>query len=222
MTLSRTAVERVWWAAGVLGLVTLLMPARPAGDSLGLRRFLTPAVDARWRIGQTFRMNADGLEGIVVRASAVGDVRGSVVLRLLDEEGAILRDATVPAAALVRDEAYDFRFSPIDDSNGRWFRLDVASSSADPAAGVALWATKGERLERGASLRINDVPRWASLAFETRAPRRTPLWSALTSPDPARPPQWLWVVGVVACWLAVRAVLVLVREEGFSDGLLAR
>jgi hypothetical protein len=221
MKLWGMAVEHVWWGAAMIGVVTLMMPPPLAGDSLGLRRFLTPSVDARWRIGQTFRMNADGLEGIAFGAQAVGDVGGNVILRLHDRDGKIVREAQVTAAALVQDETYEYRFAPIEDSNGRWLRLEMVSSADDPARGVALWATKGQRLEPGAGLLINGVPRWASLAFDTRAPRPSPLATLAGSRDASRPPRWLALVGVAALWLAVRQMFTITREA-FGGRLLAR
>lgn len=223
-----------WWAIGALIVAALVVPPGHAGDSLGVRRFLTPEVGRDWRIAQAFRMNAPRLEAIELRASAVGPVSGSLQLRLHDESGTVERVAHVRAADLVRGDSYMFGFAPIEESDGRWLRLEVLPSPDAPGRGVALWATKGERLEPPAGLLINDTPRWASLAFQTHVPPVSLLRALVTARDPDRPPRWLarsggsvwrvggaevrapgggclagwgcWVAGWLSSWVLVRSV----------------
>ena len=59
----------------------------------------------------------------------------------------------------------------IPDSRDIIYQLDILSSPEAPSRGVALRATKGERLANGVLL-INGVERWADLAFETDATQR--------------------------------------------------
>jgi hypothetical protein len=196
-----------WWALGVLIVAALITPPRSAGDSLGMRRFLTPEVSSDWQVAQVFQMPARRLNAIELRASAVGQVRGSLRLRLSEMDGDVERIADVPAADFVRSDAYVFRFTPIGESDGRRFRLDVIPSPDAPGRGVAFWATKGERLEPGEGLLINDAPRWASLAFQAHPSPVSLLRALVTARDPDRPPRWLALVGLVGGWVALRFVL---------------
>jgi hypothetical protein len=193
----------------VLGLMiaaALLAPRPKTGDSLGLRRFQAE-VSERYRVAQRFTMNAPGLDGIAVRAAAIGPVSGSLRLTLRDrEESGVERTADVTAADLVREKRYLFRFEPIENSAGREYQLEIAPTPSSPGRGVALWATRGERPPERA-LWINDVPRWGSLAFQTYTPSVSLLRALLSARDPDRPPRWLALVGLLAAWIALRFVL---------------
>ena len=176
-------------------------------DRLGIRRMLTPPVSDEWRIGQRFRMNAPELNAIELQPEAVGPVGGSLRLTLRDRDAReSVRVADVKAADLVRDDSYVFRFDVMDDSLDHEYELEIAPSPDDPGYGVAFRATKGERAEDGA-LRINDVPRWGSLAYRTYTPRVSILNALLMPAGAGRPPRWLGLAAVVGIWISLRFVL---------------
>jgi hypothetical protein len=200
-------VAAAWGAIGIVVLTTLFLPARSIGDTLGLRRFLTPPLDGRWGTGQRFRMDARDLSGIEIRASAVGPIGGRFRLTLHDREYPNERSTEVSAADLVREDRYVFSFDPIHDSRGHEFQLDISPVPADPGRGVALWATKGDRLDRGGGLLINAKPRWASLAFQTHTGAVSMFRALLRGGDADRPPQWLALAGLLGSWIALGFVL---------------
>jgi hypothetical protein len=202
-----SAPDVMWSLLGVFLLGALFVPPSPVGSSLGLRSFLTPEVNSRWRVAQRFRMDTADLSRIEFQPQAVGPVSGRYRLTLIDRATSNRRVADVAAADLVRRPRYTFVFDPLADSRGHEFELEIASaSSTDAGQGVALWATKGNRLDHG-SLLINARPRWASLAFRT-GPSPDSLFRALMQGgDPDRPPRWLAVVGLLASWVALRFAL---------------
>jgi hypothetical protein len=205
LVMSRPA-GAAWLLLGVVTGIALLTPPRSVGNAVGLRRFLTPEVRLDARIAQQFRMDARNLVGIRIRAVAIGPVGGNFRLTLRDQDDqSITRSADVPAAALVREEEYLFAFEPIRDSVDRMYEFDIAPSAAAPGRGIALVATKGERLDEG-GLRINDRPRWASLAFQTQTSGRS-LFRGLMTSEPGRPPRWLALVGLVGAWLCLGLLL---------------
>jgi hypothetical protein len=200
--------DRAWWALTVVLAFGLFVPARPVGDGPGFRRFLTSEVTGNVRITQNFRMNARNLTGVEVYAAAVGPVEGSLHLEVADLTAGpgIVRSADVPAADVVRSGSYLFEFEPIERSRDHRFRLDITSSPASPARGVALWATKGPRLPES-NLYINDVRRWADLAFQTHAPTPGRFQALLETSDASRPPLWLGLAGLIVMWIAARGLL---------------
>jgi hypothetical protein len=139
------------------------------GDRLGIRRFVTPEIASEWRIGELFRMNTGGLHAITIRPAVVGSPAGRVRLELRSvtpHAARVFRSAEVSAAEFAASDTYRFEFAPIPDSRDVIYRLDILSSPDAPSRGVALRATRGERLTNGVLL-INGVERWADLAFET-------------------------------------------------------
>jgi hypothetical protein len=195
-----------WGAIGIVVLATLFLPARSIGDTLGLRRFLTPPLDGRWGVAQRFRMDARELSAVEIRASAVGPIGGRFRLTLYDREFPNERSAEVSAADLVREERYVFRFDPIQDSRGHEFHFDISPAPADPGHGVALWATKGDRLDRGGLL-ISGKPRWASLAFQTHTRAVSMFRALMRGGDADRPPHRLVLLGLLGSWIALGFVL---------------
>ncbi len=164
------------------------------GDRLGVRRFSTPAIAPGWQVSERFQMNTAGLRAITIRPALVGKPTGRVrfELRSVTPYASAVRVAEVAAAEMARDDTYRFEFAPIADSREVAYQLDVLSSPEAPSAGVALWATRGERLADGVLL-INDVERWGELAFETDATGRA--WADAKA--------WL-VLGVLAiAWVAL-------------------
>ena len=168
------------YAAGALSA-----PPLP-GDDRGWRRFVTPPVEGSTRIGQRFRMNADGLTAVEFRTAALGGVGGRIRIELQTWNGVTatpIRSVDVAAADLVRNEWYRFEFEPVTGSLGRLYQIELSSLEGTPGAGVALWATKGERFRDG-TLIANGVERWADLAFRVDAtvPPPPPAWTNLSHP----------------------------------------
>ena len=202
-----TVVDAIWCALGVLLAVGLVLPPSKTGEGLGLRRFRTVDVSGDYWIAQRFRMNAPDLTGVEIRPVAVGPVSGRYRLTIRDRDARnVERSTDVAAADLVRESRYRFRFEPIADSVDHEYQLEIAPAADDPGRGVALWANKGARVE-GSALRINNAPRWASLAYQTETPTMSPLRSLLAPGDPERPPRWLALVGLLGSWIALRFVL---------------
>jgi hypothetical protein len=163
--------ERVAMVVVALGVsmalvIAAMVEADLPGDRVGVRRFLTPEI-GRAIVGQRFAMTRPGLDAIELRPVAVGEPRGAieVVLRVADTEG-IARRGSVAAAALARGERYRWQFTPLTDSAGR--RYDLELTAPGGPSGIALWATRGERLE-DAALTLNGRERWADLAFQAHA-----------------------------------------------------
>jgi hypothetical protein len=148
------------------------------GDGLGIRRFVTPEIAPGWRVGERFKMDTGGLRAITIRPAVVGSPEGRVRLELRSVTpyaARVFRSAELPAAEFARANTYQFEFAAIPDSRDVIYQLDILSSPEAPSRGVALRATKGERLANGVLL-INGVERWADLAFETDATQ----WRAAT------------------------------------------
>ena len=189
-------------------------------DDLGLRRFETPDIASDVRLAQTFTMTADGLQAIeVFPAAPHGNVSGYVRLELhditLDQGARVLHAAEVQAAHLVKTPSYRFEFPPILESKDRVYRLELVSSAAMPAEGVAFWATKGERYD-GGELLINGAPRWADLAFRTHAPAPS-IWRLLMTLRQTNPVRGhLVLVAFAVVWLL--SGLVLRAIAGLADG----
>lgn len=187
-----------WAIAAVVYVVALALPVvwLPY-DQLGIRRFVSPEIAPGMTVSQIFEMTGNGLQGVRLSPTAVGQVSGNVRLELHDLTGhgdTLIRSATVPAASLVRSPTYLFEFPPIGDSKDRPYRLDVVSEDASGPHGVALQATRGAGYGGGAMV-INDIGRWADLAFEVDAPAPSGLRA---------------LVGAGAGWRAARGVVVVV------------
>lgn len=206
MKLVAPAIGDALWAAVGLALgVALVFPPETVGDDLGLRRFLTPEITGGVRVAQRFVMDAPDLHAIEISAAAVGPVSGTVRLALRDaRSGDVYASEEIPAQALVGDSVFVFRFAPQPVSFAREYRLEVTAAAENPSRGVALWATKGDRLADGGLL-LNDRPRWASLAFQTRTPARAPIVAMLGGSG--RPGHWLAFIALAGAWVALRFVL---------------
>ena len=151
--------------------------------------FLVNGLGQGHRIGQTFLMRADGLDGIRLNAVAKGDTDdGELALALYevtrDQESAavvgaehLLFQDRVAVDTATRYPTFLFAFPPIDQSYGRSYRVDIWMPEPRPAAGIGLWATEGRSSEDG-TLLINGLSGYAELVFEARATRAT-VWARL-------------------------------------------
>jgi hypothetical protein len=206
---SRLAIARAVIAASML--VALTMPSvRLAGDRLGIRRFRTPPITSTVHLSQTFQMSADGLEAVEIRPTQSGPSVSGIIVLSMTEIGAggerQIASARVQAADLVRQRRYRFAFERVPRSRSRVYRLDLASSDASPADGVGVWATRGERYDRGAML-INGVERWADIAFEAKAPA-PPVWRALFAAGPLGVRGVIVMSALATTCLALAALLI--------------
>jgi hypothetical protein len=202
-------------AAAIAGAAAVLLalyaagafsPPPLPGDRLGWRRFHTPELAGRQRMGQRFRMNADGLAAIDIYPVAVGEVQGRIRLELQTWNGVVgttIRRAEVAAADFVRNDAYRFEFGRVPGSRGRLYQLVVSSADEAARTGVALEATKGERFSEGALL-ANGSERWADLAFAVHAvpPPPPPVWVNVRHPLV----QFTYA-GLALAWVAVAYAL---------------
>jgi hypothetical protein len=209
-------VDIGWWLMGAV-IAMALFVHWTAGSSLGLRRFVTPEPSDRYTVAQRFTMDAPGLSAIEIRTRAVRAVSGRYDLILRDRTSSNERLKTVDAADLVRDRRYLFAFDPIEDAHGHEFEFEIRPAASNIGRGVALWATMGSRRD-GGGLVINGKPRWASLAFRTRATAGSLLAALTGDDDPDRPPRWLAIAGLLGSWIGVRFVAraLLSAGDGFE------
>lgn len=221
MTLARWT-RVAWWCVPALYAVMLALPGVDLpGDSVGLRRFLTPPLGPDLRLGQTFTMTANALHAIEVFPVAVtervsGDVRFELYEIRGNEPRPLLRVEEVLAEDLVRGRSYRFEFAPIPISKDRVYRLDLVAS---PAEGVAFQATKGDRYP-GGRMHANGRDRFADLAFQTYAPSPT-IWGRLMTLRRTNPVRaYLVIAAFAAIWLILGAVArTLARLSPESGGL---
>ena len=162
----RRLANSLWIAVGVVMIWAALDASSTTGDALGIRRFRTPEVRGTVSVAQRFRMRENRLTAVEVYPAVAGPLAGTMRLTLTDLTTArLVRSADVPTADIARDERFVLPVA-VDESMNHWFELTIASSPAEPASGVAFWATKGQRLD-DATLLVNGRERWADLAFRT-------------------------------------------------------
>ncbi len=187
----RHAGSRSWKAIVILGAVVLITETYfLVGRAVELPRtplmpdsFLVDDLAKGHRVSQTMKIGAGGFNEIRLRASPLGATpSGDVTLALYEagiiegEERFLYRDV-IPVRVVIREPTFVFRFPVIDESAGRWYRLDIRMAEANPQNGIGLWATDG-RWSGGGSMLINDQSAYAELVFETRATRVT-AWARL-------------------------------------------
>ena len=152
--------------------------------------FLTDALAKGYRVSQTMKIEAEGFDGILLRASLVGDTHlGEMALALYEvetvensgeeqfsgEERFLYRDV-VPVRAVLNEPTFIFKFPVIDESAGRWYRLEILMANTNSQNEIELWATPG-RWSGGGSMFVNDESAYAELVFETRASDRATVWA---------------------------------------------
>ncbi len=183
--------SRSWKAIVILGALVLITETYlVAGRAVGLPRtplnaasFLVDGLSKGHRVSQTMKLGAGGFNEIRLRASPLGETYSGELTWALYEVGIIegeerfLYRDVIPARVAIREATFAFRFPVIDESAGRWYRLDIWMEEANPQNGIGLWATDG-RWSGGGSMFINDQSAFAELVFETRAIRAT-VWARL-------------------------------------------
>ena len=187
----RHAGSRSWKAIVILGAVVLITETYfLVGRAVELPRtplmpdsFLVDDLAKGRRVSQTMKIGAGGFNEIRLRASPLGATpSGDMTWALYEvrsiegEERFLYRDV-IPARVAIREPTFAFRFPVIDESAGRWYRLNIWMEEANPQNGIGLWATDG-RSSGGGSMSINDQSAFAELVFETRAIRAT-VWARL-------------------------------------------
>jgi hypothetical protein len=178
--------QRGWiaaWAlvAAVAGISLIVRPVVLPADDVGVRGFQVP-VTGDIAVSQTFSMTADGLHGVQVRPEAVGDApSGALTYELMEAGSGVVRRGEIPVTrVLASPSPFTVEFEPIEDSKDALYRFDLSSSPSEPAKGIAVWATKGDRYA-GGTLLINGRDRWADLAFKALAPGAQSDWERLVS-----------------------------------------
>ena len=168
------------------GISLALRPVVLPGDEVGLRKFQVP-VNAETAVSQTFAMTADGLHGFEFEPQALGGApSGRLTYELTETGSGVVRQGELPVARALSSSSYTVEFEPIEDSKDAVYRFDLASSPSEPATGIAVWATKGDRYPNGA-MQINGRDRWGDLAFKVLAPGARSAWTrliAMQSPPP--------------------------------------
>jgi hypothetical protein len=202
-----------WTLVTAAAIISLTVPplALPA-DDLGLRRFQVP-VNPEMTVSQTFAMTADGLHGVEFQPEAAGDApSGSLTYELVESGSGVVRQGQISVARALSSSPYTVEFEPIDDSKDAMFRFELLSSPSEPARGIAVWATKGDRY-RGGALQINGRDRWADLGFKALAPGARSDWERLVSmqsPPPGISARTVILVAFAAymlmCGFVLRAV----------------
>ncbi|MPZ20999.1 MAG: hypothetical protein GEV06_24320 [Luteitalea sp.] len=143
------------------------------------RTTLIDDISGRREVAQTFRIDADGFDGISVHARPRrGDVAGDVVFELYDVVAG--RDRLVyrvahPAEEVVADQAFRLSFPSIVPSRGRHFRLRVRAPSTPAERPIALVAALTDEYD-GGQLFVDGREQWGDLVFETSARYATVPW----------------------------------------------
>ena len=199
-----------WTLVATAALMSLTtQPVALPGVGVGLRRFQVPINDESV-VSQTFAMTADGLHGVEFQPEPLsGAPSGAVRYELMESGSGVVRQGELPVARLLTGSPVTVEFDPIEDSKDAVYRFDLASSPSEPATGIAVWATKGDRYAGGA-LQINGRDRWADLAFKTLAPGGRSDWSrlmAMESPPPGLSTRSVILTALALYWLAAGFVL---------------
>jgi len=176
-----------WLLVALAAAISMtLRPVSLPAAAVGLRRFQVP-INSEIAVSQTFAMTADGLRGVEFQPAAVGDAPSGTLRYELTEAGSgVVRQGELPVARALSAPTYTVEFAPIEDSKDAMFRFDLVSSPTEPASGIAVWATKGNRYSDGV-LQINGRDRFGDLAFKALAPGGQSDWARLTamqSPPP--------------------------------------
>jgi hypothetical protein len=199
------SLNRHGWIVGgafVAAAAALSLTSRPVvlpADDPGLRRFQVP-VTPEMTVSQTFAMTADGLHAVEFQPAAVSDApSGNLTYELTEAGSGVVRHGSIPVVGALSSSPYTVEFEPIEDSKDAMYRFELLSSPSEPARGIAVWATKGDRYVGGA-LQINGRDRWADLGFKALAPGARSAWERLVSMQ--SPPPGLSSRGVILAGLA--------------------
>jgi len=166
-------------ASALLAGEAYLVFARAAGApsvSWGLERFVAGGADGGdLHIQQTMLVGAAGLHRIVIWPERTGlDGRGYVVFALRDmthEHGSVVARERVPLGSVLRSPEYSLEFTPIAESMGRRYRLEISAPWVT-AKGLGFRAVRGRHYRDG-TLSIGERAVWANLMFRTSATRAT-------------------------------------------------
>ncbi|MPY89820.1 MAG: hypothetical protein GEU99_18095 [Luteitalea sp.] len=130
-------------------------------------------------VAQTFVLNADGFDGISVRARAGSTgVAGDVIFELYDlvaGRNRLIYRIRHPARDLVARRSFRVSFPAIVPSRGRRFRVHVRAPQVPPDRAIALAATLTDEYPDG-QLFVDGREYWGDLVFETSARYATAPW----------------------------------------------
>jgi hypothetical protein len=174
-----------WWEVSILFYRPMGLPAARRGE----HPRLLGEIAGRTVVSQTFQMQAGGLSGVTVEAAPAGrSVSGDLVFSIVElgpvgpSAAALSRSragtleevarVVVPAADVVRRSSYLVSFTPIDDSKGKEYQLDVSAPGVSRGHGIALRATR-DQAYRGGVLAVEGKEQWGDLVFSTHATRGT-------------------------------------------------
>jgi hypothetical protein len=210
----RSLWQRGWAVAWVLvtAAAAISLAVRPVvlpGDEVGLRKFQVP-VNPEIAVSQTFAMTSDGLHGFEFEPEALGGApSGRLTYELMETGSGVVRQGELPVARVLSSSSYTVEFEPIEDSKDAVYRFDLTSSRSEPAIGIAVWATKGDRYPDGV-MQINGRDRWGDLAFKVLAPGGQSAWTrllAMQSPPPGLSSRGMILVALAAYLLMSAFVL---------------
>lgn len=170
-------------------------------------------------LSQTFRMNADGLDGVWLRPLTEGPapVHGVLVADLHEVQAAgrvRLTRIAVPAAEAAARSSLHVPLPPVRHSRGRTYQLDLRHMHHGAGPSLAFQPSRDDHIASG-RLWADHVEQWGDLALQTTARRATlPYWiHEVLGPWPPWVQAWPAVVAVLlafnvalarACALAVR------------------
>lgn len=130
-------------------------------------RFLTPEIRAGRTMAQIMTIRAHAFNRIVIEPEPVAsEPRGEVVFEIYDHDsGALVRTVTAPGEVVVRGRSFTIVFPPIEESNGRQYRLEVSMPETNSGEGISLWAYDGRAGED--ALIVAGTHAFSELVFET-------------------------------------------------------
>jgi hypothetical protein len=218
-TVVRTRLQLALVLSAVLAYEAYALFVRRSGETAYLpaaaETLLSPEIAGPVTLQQTFGMQQDDLEAILVYARPSGDVpAGTTELVLLAEgyDQPVARQA-VPASTVAAAGSFTWTLPRIAQSAGRVFTLRV--TLPDAAAGHGLRFEVGPPRYAGGDLTIGDRSFWGDLKFETRTGRarlsRTLADLRRQAPSALRSGAVLVVAALAFNWALVTLVTAVLR-----------
>jgi hypothetical protein len=138
-------------------------------------------------VSQTFGVMAGGLSGLTMAAQPAGQaVEGDVVFTLTEvgdarpagavasvPEGFVPRQVAhvvKPAREIVARDTFTIAFTPLEDSHGKQYRLEIQAPDVPAGKGIAVWTSRGQSY-LGGVFAVNGKEQWGDLVFWAHAER---------------------------------------------------
>jgi hypothetical protein len=203
-----------WLGIGVILVWSLAQPGTP-GNHARLRRFTTPEISRETTLGQRFRMNRDGLNGIEFHPAAAGSLAsGEITFSLIevtdDDRPTVVRTGRVPWTAVAGQSSYRFEFAPVADSRHKSYRFDIGATAA--RSGIALLAARGVERYPDNALAVNGRDRWAGLIYQTATVTPSTFSALWTGRTDAGVPGKMLLALLFGNWLLIGSVLRMVNR----------